>query len=135
MACVFCRIVGGELDSWRVYEDEECIAFLDAYPASLGHTLVVPKEHAEDLLTLSEAQSQAVMRATWRVAHLLKNCLAPAGLNLVQSSGAAAWQDVFHMHMHVIPRYVEDDLRRPWDGGSAIDRDQAAAIQQHLTGG
>lgn len=119
MDCIFCAIVAGQATGWRVYEDDDSVAFLDVNPATPGHTLVVPRRHAVDLLALTEGEAQAVMRAAHRVAHLLEARLAPAGLNLVQATGAAAWQTVFHMHLHVVPRYDGDGLSAPWQPAAA----------------
>ena len=87
--------------------------------------MVIPKRHRADLLDMTEQEAQAVMRGTWRVAHLLEARLAPLGLNVLQANRAAAWQSVFHMHMHVVPRYADDGLRHTWDA--------RPATPQHLT--
>lgn len=110
MECIFCALVAGDATSWPVYEDEHCYAFLDVNPLTRGHTLVIPRRHAPDLLALTEDEAQQVMRATRRVALLLEARLSPAGLNLIQANRAAAMQTVFHMHMHVVPRYEGDGL-------------------------
>jgi len=133
VSCVFCAIVEGRAPAWQVYEDDDCQAFLDINPATPGHTLVVPKHHATDLLDLDEGGAQLVMRATHRVARLLDERLSPAGLNVVQATRAAAWQTVFHMHMHVIPRYDDDGLTPPWRVAPA-DAGQLADISRRLTG-
>jgi histidine triad (HIT) family protein len=133
MDCIFCRIVSGEADSWRVYEDDECLAFLDAFPATRGHTLVVPKRHRADLLALDEHEAQAVMRGTWRVAHLLEERLVPLGLNVLQANRAAAWQSVFHMHVHVVPRYEDDGLRHTWNARPAR-REDLDEVHERLAG-
>lgn len=108
--CIFCAIVAGTATAHRVYEDEHCVAFLDINPLTRGHTLVIPRRHAADLLAMTEDEAEQVMRATHRVAHLLEARLQPAGLNLVQANRVAAMQTVFHMHMHVVPRYDGDGL-------------------------
>jgi histidine triad (HIT) family protein len=114
--CPFCKIVAGSLPSWRVYEDDAAVAFLDKGHATRGHTLVIPRHHAADLWELSEDEAAAVMRGVHRVARLLRQRLpALRGLNVTQSNGAAAWQEVFHYHVHLIPRYGDDDLRPPGD--------------------
>lgn len=132
MSCVFCAIVEGSAAAWPVYEDEDCLAFLDINPATPGHTLVVPKRHATDLLDLDEGAAQDVMRATHRVARLLDERLSPAGLNVVQATRAAAWQTVFHMHLHVIPRYADDGLTPPWRLAPA-ESDQLEAVWDDIT--
>ena len=128
MECIFCAIVAGQATSWPVYEDEDCIAFLDVNPLTRGHTLVIPRRHAADLLALSEREAEQVMRATHRVANVLEARLQPAGLNLLQANRAAAMQTVFHMHMHVVPRYESDGLMPSarWRPASAEAADLAA---------
>ena len=114
MACLFCSIVDGSAPSWQVYEDDAAIAFLDIGPATPGHTLVVPKKHTSDIWSMTEDEAAAVMRSVHRVAAQLRNTLHPVGLNVTQSNGAAAWQEVFHYHVHLMPRYGNDDLPPPW---------------------
>lgn len=109
------------------------MAFLDAFPATEGHTLVIPKRHAEDLLTLDVREAEAVMRATHSVARLLDERLQPDGLNVLQANGSAAWQSVFHMHVHVVPRYEGDGLRHTWDAAQGDPR-RLSAIQEQLRG-
>jgi histidine triad (HIT) family protein len=119
------------LPSWRVYEDESTVAFLDKAQVTRGHTLVVPREHAEDIWTLSEEEAQAVMRAVHRVARLLREKLGLAGLNITQANGRAAWQDVFHYHVHLIPRYGNDAFRPPWRSTSPSP-EQLSEVQEQL---
>src|SRR6187551_3290455 len=100
MDCIFCKIVAGALPAWQVYEDESAIAFLDKGHVTRGHTLIVPRRHAADLWALSEDEAAAVMRAVHRVARLLRERLDLRGLNVTQANGSAAWQEVFHYHVH-----------------------------------
>ncbi|HEX8856712.1 MAG TPA: HIT family protein [Thermoleophilaceae bacterium] len=111
--CIFCKILEGELPSARIYEDEHTIAFLDINPWTRGHSLVVPRNHSRDLLDASDEDLAHVIAASKRVAGLLRDKLSADGINLLNSCGEAAWQTVFHLHMHVIPRYVDDPLRLP----------------------
>lgn len=117
--CTFCKIILGRLPSYRVLEDQYTVAFLDIAPASRGHTLVVPREHAEDVWTISETAHAHVARMVHRVAALVKAALAPDGVNVVHSTGEAAWQEVFHFHTHVVPRWRGDDLRLMWSSQPA----------------
>jgi histidine triad (HIT) family protein len=112
--CIFCKIVAGELPATIVDEDEQTIAFMDINPATRGHALVVPREHAADLLEIEPAQLAAVNVAAQRLAGRAKQSLGADGVNLINSCGAVAWQTVFHFHLHVIPRYQDDPLRLPW---------------------
>ncbi len=111
-SCIFCRIVRGEAPGHLVWQDEMVAAFMDIYPSSRGHVLVVPRRHAVTVWDLTAQEAGAVMQAAWRIAHALRRVLQPAGLNLLQSNGAVAGQQVFHFHLHLIPRYGgEEGLR------------------------
>jgi len=114
MDCTFCRILEGALPSWRVYEDEHTVASLDKGQVTRGHTLVVPRRHAEDIWALSEDEARDVMRSVHRVARVLRDKLGPLGMNVTQANGRAAWQEVFHYHVHLIPRYGGDGFNPPW---------------------
>jgi len=112
--CLFCKIVAGELPSQRVDQDERTVAFMDISPATRGHALVVPRNHATDLLEADPDDLAAVAVAAQRLAKRSVERLGADGVNLINSCGAAAWQTVFHLHMHVIPRYHDDPLELPW---------------------
>jgi histidine triad (HIT) family protein len=112
--CLFCRIIAGELPSQRVDEDERTVAFMDISPATRGHALVVPRNHAADLLEADPDDLAAVVVAAQRLARRAVQRLGADGVNLINSCGAAAWQTVFHLHIHVIPRYADDPLQLPW---------------------
>jgi histidine triad (HIT) family protein len=130
--CLFCRIISGELPSTRVDEDEHTVAFMDINPATRGHVLVVPREHSTDLTEISDDDLAAVARMGKRIALRQTDRLQADGVNLLNSCGRAAWQTVFHFHLHVIPRYVNDPLRLPWVPGPG-DRDEIAAAATDLT--
>ncbi len=132
--CIFCRIVAGELPSVRVDEDERTVAFLDIAPATRGHTLVVPRAHARDLLDLGAEDLAACAATAQRVARRMGERLGTEGVNLLNSCGEAAWQTVFHFHVHVIPRYAGDPLRLPWVPEQG-DQDEIAAAGAALRGG
>ena len=122
--CIFCKIVAGEIPARKVDEDDRTIAFLDINPGTHGHALVIPKEHARDLLELEPDELAAVMQAAQRLAKRMPEALGAEGVNLINSCGAVAWQTVFHFHVHVIPRYSYDTARLPWipgDGGERLD--------------
>jgi histidine triad (HIT) family protein len=131
--CIFCKIVAGELPAQIVDEDERTIAFMDIAPATRGHALVIPREHARDLLAVSPADLQATAVAAQRLAGRAREGLGADGVNLLNACGAAAWQTVFHFHIHVIPRYEDDPLRLPWIP-SAGDPDEIAAAAKELNG-
>jgi histidine triad (HIT) family protein len=127
--CTFCKIVAGQLPSYRVLEDEHTVAFLDVAPASRGHTLIVPREHARDVWTISEAVHGHVARMVHRVCALVKTALAPDGVNVVHATGEAAWQEVFHYHTHVVPRWHGDDLRLMWSSQPAPGRELERSLE------
>ena len=129
--CIFCKIVAGEVPSTRVDEDERTVAFMDVNPATRGHVLVVPREHVVDLLAIGHEDLAACAATAQRVARRQKERLSADGVNLINSCGAAAWQTVFHFHIHVIPRYAGDPLRLPWQPAPG-DRDEIAAAAREL---
>ena len=102
--CIFCKIVRGEAPSHRVCEDERTIVFMDIFPVTDGHTLVVTKDHFENVFEADEDTLAAVARTSHRVAAAIRSELAPDGLMVFQLNGRAAGQTVFHYHMHLIPR-------------------------------
>ena len=113
-SCPFCAIASGRLDAAVLYEDASTLAFLDITAVAEGHTLVIPKRHADDLWSISESEASAVMQTVHRLAARLRAVLAPEGLTLFQANRSAGWQDVFHLHVHLVPRWTGDHLHRPW---------------------
>ncbi|HEY7836885.1 MAG TPA: HIT family protein [Solirubrobacteraceae bacterium] len=132
--CIFCKILAGELPAKIVDEDERTIAFMDIAPATRGHALVIPREHSRDLLDIAPQDLQASVAAAQRLTGRARERLGADGVNLLNSCGAAAWQTVFHFHIHVIPRYDGDPLRLPWVP-SPGDPEEIAAAAQELAGG
>src|SRR5512134_3280717 len=112
--CLFCKIVAGEIPATRVREDERTIAFMDINPATRGHLLVIPRDHATDLTDVPGEDLAACTAAAQTLSLQLKEKLGADGVNLLNSCGRAAWQTIFHFHLHVIPRYANDPLRLPW---------------------
>jgi histidine triad (HIT) family protein len=129
--CIFCKIVAGQLPAAIVDEDERTIAFMDIAPATRGHALVIPRAHAPDLLGVGDDELIATALAARRLAGRAKERLRADGVNLLNSCGQAAWQTVFHFHIHVIPRYVDDPLRLPWTP-TAGDQEQIASAAKEL---
>ena len=116
--CIFCKIAGGELPSKTLYEDENFRVILDLSPATRGHALILPKEHAEDLHELSDETAAEVLVLAKKIAAVMVKRLHCDGLNLVQNNGEAAGQTVKHFHVHVIPRYKGDGQNINWVPGS-----------------
>ena len=127
--CIFCKIVAGELPAAVVASDERALAFLDINPATRGHTLVIPRAHAGDIHEIDSEDLAAAIALAQRIAGRVRERLGADGVNLLHSSGSAAWQTVFHFHIHVIPRYLGDPLRLPWvpQPGEASEIAAAAA--------
>jgi histidine triad (HIT) family protein len=131
--CLFCKIAAGELPATLVHEDDRTVAFMDINPGTRGHLLVVPREHSRDLFDIGAEDLSACIAAARTMAELVRDKLGADGVNLLNSCGRAAWQTVFHFHVHVIPRYSNDPLRLPWVPGPG-DRDEIAAAADALTG-
>ena len=129
--CIFCKIVAGELPAHIVAEDERTLTFMDIAPGTCGHALVIPRTHARDLWEVDPDDLAAVALAAQRMALKQRDRLGADGVNLINSCGAAAWQTVFHFHMHVIPRYVDDPLKLPWVPG-ASDQSELAELAELL---
>jgi len=128
--CIFCSIAAGESPSLRVAESDLAMAFLDVNPATRGHSLVIPKRHADDIWDLSPEDGAAVWSLVQETAAKLRSKLSPDGMTLFQANRRAGWQDVFHFHVHVVPRWKSDPLIRPWES-VPVDRselDHVAAI-------
>lgn len=103
--CIFCAIAAGEIPSFKVYEDDIVLAFMDINPFTKGHVLVVPKEHSEGLLDTSDETLSAVISRVKKIAAHMKTALACDGFNILQNNGEAAGQTVKHLHFHIVPRY------------------------------
>jgi len=129
--CLFCSIVGGDVPAQVVDSDEHTLAFMDINPATRGHALVVPREHSEDLTTIGDADLERTFLAARRLAKRIDEVLEPDGFNILNSCRPAAWQTVFHFHVHVVPRYDDDPLKLPWVPRSG-DSDEIARIAAEL---
>jgi len=121
--CIFCKIINGEIPSATIYEDSEFKIILDRFPANPGHVLILPKTHAENIFELNEATGAKLFALAIKTANLLNEHLAPHGLNVLQNNGAAAGQTVNHFHMHLIPRYTNDDISIKWNTLQLTDAD------------
>ncbi len=108
MDCIFCQIVAGTVPAYKVYEDEQVIAFLDIAPSCHGHTLVIPRQHAAELDDITSDDLAMTTQVTQTVARILRSKLQADGLNVQQNNGAAAGQLVFHYHVHLLPRWSND---------------------------
>lgn len=112
--CIFCHIVAGRAESWKVYETESAYAFLDIHPVNEFHTLVIPKRHYIDIFDVPEEELIGVLSALKYVVDLYHERLGIRNLQVVSSSGAEAQQDVFHLHFHIVPRHSSDGQNIQW---------------------
>jgi len=132
--CIFCAIVAGDAPAEIIDSDDHTVTLMDINPATKGHALVIPRDHTEDLLSISERDLCMTATAAQRIAKRMEETLAPDGFNLINACRAAAWQTVFHFHIHVIPRYEDDSLELPWIPRGA-DMDKIAAIAATIRDG
>ena len=119
--CIFCKIAAGEIPSTTIYEDEDFRVILDIEPASKGHALILPKEHYANLYELDDALASKALVVAKKVITQMTEVLGCDGYNVLQNNGTAAGQTVFHFHMHLIPRYKEDDVKIGWKLGKLTD--------------
>jgi histidine triad (HIT) family protein len=131
--CLFCKIIAGEIPCFKLYENDETLAFMDINPANEGHALVIPKEHAKDVYAVSDAAITATVKTAKKIAAAVDKTLSPDGLNLLQCNGPAAAQSVFHFHMHVLPRREGDELKLNW-GIKPGNMDAIGALAERIRG-
>ncbi len=129
--CIFCKIVAGAIPCFKVYEDDDTLAFMDINPVNEGHALIVPKVHSEDVFAVSDAAIAATSMAAKSVAKAVQAALDPPGMNLFQCNGEAANQSVPHFHVHVIPRRMGDALAMNWEL-QAGDMDAIGRIAERI---
>jgi histidine triad (HIT) family protein len=127
--CIFCAIASGDGPARIVGSDERTVAFMDINPATRGHALVIPRAHSRDLLDIGDEDLAATFAAARRLARRMHETISPDGINILNSCGRAAWQTVFHFHLHVVPRYEGDPLELPWrpTAGDAAEIERVAA--------
>ena len=128
--CIFCKIAAGEIPSRTIYEDDDFRAILDISPASKGHAIILPKNHAANIYELPDEDASKIFVAAKKVAKAMKASMHCEGLNILQNNGELAGQTVFHLHVHVVPRYQEDKVMFSWEHGepSATELDETAEM-------
>jgi histidine triad (HIT) family protein len=129
--CIFCAIASGDGPAEIVDSDEYTVAFMDINPATRGHALVIPRAHSTDLMDISGEDLARTNAAARRLAARMDETLSPAGLNILNCCRPAAWQTVFHFHLHVVPRYEDDPLELPWVPKPG-DPDEIAAVARRI---
>lgn len=110
MSCIFCKIIDGDIPSYKVYEDQKVIAFLDISQVTKGHTLVVPKRHVKNVYEMDQSLAKDVFESIPKIAKALKKAFNPIGLNIINNNEKPL-QSVDHFHIHLVPRYENDDLK------------------------
>jgi histidine triad (HIT) family protein len=134
--CIFCRIANHEIPSIMISENNKVIAVMDINPATAGHILILPKTHIEDVYGMPSDIGSSIMDMAVMVARAIQNQLTPAGLNIIQSNGAAAGQVIIHYHMHLVPRYINDPvILRFGHTGSPIPAAALEKIADQITKG
>ncbi len=129
--CIFCKIVRGEIPSFKLFEDDKTLAFMDINPINPGHALIVPKHHAPNIFETPDDWLAAAMVTTRRVARGVETALKPHGMNIVQANGPGAAQSVFHLHIHVVPRAKDDGIKMNW-GIRPGNMDEIKAIAEKI---
>lgn len=115
--CIFCKILAGEIPSTAVYEDDDFKAILDVNPAARGHVIILPKNHAANIYELPDEDASKIMVVAKKIATAIEKAYHCDGVNILQNNGEAAGQTVFHLHVHVIPRFKGDTVNIGWKQG------------------
>ena len=118
--CIFCKIANGEIPSATIYENSDFRVFLDVAPANRGHALIVPKEHFKDIFDIDAVTAGKLFSLATEVARAMKSVLNCDGMNIIQNNGIVAGQTVFHFHLHLIPRYENDNVNIGWQPGDSV---------------
>ena len=126
--CIFCKIAAGDIPSATIYEDNDFRVILDIEPASKGHALILPKEHYANLYELSDELAAKALIVAKKVITKMTGILGCDGYNVVQNNGEAAGQTVFHFHIHLIPRYKDDDVNIGWSQGNLTEEIKAEIL-------
>lgn len=131
--CIFCKIVKGEIPCYKVYEDADVLAFLDISQTTKGHTLVIPKEHFDNILYCPKDILSKVIDVVQKIAQASITTLGAKGVNIINNTNAIAGQTVMHFHVHVIPRYSEDDSLKIEFNSNKLDKLNLPAIAENLS--
>jgi histidine triad (HIT) family protein len=132
-SCIFCKIVSKQAPSSLLYEDEKVIAFLDIRPLNLGHSLVIPKDHFVDIFEIPEKELAEVHEAAKKLSSAIKNATNADGISIIQQNGKAAGQDIFHFHVHIVPRFLGQKLKS-FSELAEIDRPILDELAQKIRG-
>ena len=127
--CLFCKIVAGEIPSHKVYEDDKFLAFLDINPINKGHTLVIPKEHSYNLITMDDELAGEMMKVIKKLAQHIKEKLNADGINIIFNNEKSAGQIIFHTHAHIIPRFEGDGFHH-WPGKPYLENEANEILER-----
>lgn len=133
-SCPFCAVISREGDSREVYRTNEVVAFFPTEPATLGHTLLVPRVHVRDIWAVSDELAATLGRETHVLAGAVKRAMRPDGLNVIQSNGVAATQSIMHLHVHIVPRWNDDAIGRIWPPETSYSEEAKDAAWEALRG-
>ncbi len=128
--CIFCKLANGEIPTATLYEDDDFRVILDAGPASKGHALILPKEHFKDLYELDDEVASKALVLAKKMITKLTDVLGCDGYNIVQNNGETAGQTVFHFHIHLIPRYKDDEVGLGWKMGELTEEDKEEILSK-----
>lgn len=131
--CIFCKIISGEIPSMTVYEDDAYKAIMDVSPASKGHVIILPRNHAANIYELPDDEAAGIMVVAKKIAMSVKEAFGCDGVNILQNNGEAAGQTVFHLHVHVIPRYADDSVNIKWKQLEDVDISAACEEIKKIT--
>lgn len=132
--CIFCSIIKGDIPSFKIYEDNDFLAFLDIAPGTKGHTLIIPKEHAATLEELSDDKASKILVLTKKIVKAMKEVHGFTNYNIIQNNGKIAGQTVDHYHMHIIPRYSIEEvgLWTPHEDDPSVNEENAKLVRDKL---
>lgn len=119
--CVFCKIISGEIPSKTIYEDDDFKVIFDIAPATRGHAIIIPKKHVTDIFQISDEMASEIYLLAKRLAEAFKEVFHYDGFNILQNNGKLAGQTIFHLHMHLIPRYSDDEVCIRWPQGQMVE--------------
>ena len=129
--CIFCKLANGDIPTNSIYEDEVVKVIFDASPAAPGHILILPKNHYDDIYSMDDETAAHVFKVAVKLSKAYRKALDFDGLNIVQNNGEAAGQTVFHFHMHLVPRYIKDNVTMTWIPGKA-DTEELSTLSKAL---
>ncbi|MCF6515164.1 HIT domain-containing protein [Lactobacillus sp. S2-2] len=133
--CIFCKIINGEIPSYKVYEDEKVLAFLDISQTTPGHTLVVPKKHIKNIFSATDSDAADIFSRIPKIAKAIKNSNSDIqGMNILNNNEEIAYQSVFHMHIHLVPRYTNKDKFKIEfsDNSKQFDEEKLASLAESI---